>query len=107
MATDESIIVRVPFSGNEYPVRVAKGSDAEGYIRRVKDTIEQKIKQYKARYPVNRTENAGGSELSELDYVKMMSIQAVFETIALESENKKFEDRIQRLINRLDEYLKD
>jgi cell division protein ZapA len=105
MATDESIIVRVPFLGNEYPVRVAKGTDEEGHIRKVKDTIEQKISQYKARYPVNCTENAGGSELGESDYVKMMSIQAVFETIALESRNKKFEDKIKQLINKLDEYL--
>jgi cell division protein ZapA (FtsZ GTPase activity inhibitor) len=105
MAADESIIVRVPFSGSEYPVRFVRGADEEGYIRKVKDTIEQKISQYKERYPVNGTKNAEGSELGESDYIKMMSIQAVFETIVLESKYKKFEDQIKQLINELDTYL--
>ncbi|HCO68852.1 MAG TPA: cell division protein ZapA [Dysgonomonas sp.] len=63
--------------------------------------IEKKTTQYR-----NYFSGAGSDKLLEQDYLAMTSIQALSETVELDSENKHFQNRIKSLISELDSYLK-
>jgi cell division protein ZapA (FtsZ GTPase activity inhibitor) len=63
--------------------------------------IEKKTNQYR-----NYFSGSGSEHLQASDYLTMTAIQALSETEGLEAENKMFEDKVQSLIDELDEYLK-
>lgn len=63
--------------------------------------IEKKTNQYRKHFA-----ESGSKSLLEGDYLAMTTIQALSETEALIAENKIFEDKVQSLIDELDEYLK-
>ena len=96
---NEHIEFTVQLSGRPYTLKVRK--EDEGHIRNAVKVIGRKVSQYRQSFS-----GIEQSELEELDYVNMASIQAVSESVSLELKNKIFEDKIKALLNELDEYLK-
>lgn len=96
---DEKFLITLEIDGRTYPVRI-KRSEEEAY-RKAAKTIKDKMNQYRVKFGTN-------PDLNSQDMMAMTTIQALVENFSLGEKNytKPFEDKIQSLINELDEYLR-
>lgn len=97
---DEKFLLTLEIAGRRYPLKIKK-SDEQAF-RDAAKKINTKINQYRVAY------GGESSNMTTQDYVAMTAIQALAENFSLGDKNntKPFEDKIDSLINELDDYLK-
>lgn len=96
---DEEFVINLKIEDTRYPLRI-KRSEEEVY-RRAASEIDYKLGQYKSHF-------TGDSfhVLESKDYMAMTAVQAVAEKAEHEIRAEKYEEKVQGLVNLLDEYLK-
>ena len=97
---DEKFLLTLEIAGRKYPLRI-KRSDEHAF-REAAKRINIKINQYRVAYGGNN------SPMTTQDFLAMTAIQALAENFTLGNKNntKPFEDKIDSLIDELDDYLK-
>ena len=97
---DEEFLLTLKISGKHLPPLKIKRSDEEAF-RDAEKKINTKINRY-------RTAFGDDSSIDANDLMAMIAIEALVENFSLRNKNntKPFEDKIDSLINELDEYLK-
>ncbi|NLJ01751.1 MAG: cell division protein ZapA [Bacteroidales bacterium] len=97
---DEKFLLTLEIAGRKYPLRI-KRSDEQAF-REAAKRINIKINQYRVAYGGNN------SPMTTQDFLAMTAIQALAENFTLGNKNntKPFEDKIDSLIDELDDYLK-
>ena len=100
MMGDEKFLLTLKIAGRKYPLKI-KQSEEEAF-RDAEKKIEKRISQYRIKY------GGASSSLTIQDIVVMTAIQALAENFSLTDKNntKPFEDKIDSLIDELDNYLK-
>lgn len=96
---DDKFLLTLEIDGRKYPLKVKRSE--EGIFRNAAKTINTKVNQYRIAFGENSGMNAQ-------DYMAMTAIQALAENHNLGDKNytKPFEDKINSLLNELDDYLK-
>ena len=97
---DEKFLLTLEIAGRKYPLKINR-SDEEAF-RAAEKMINIKINQYRVALGGEK------SNLTTQDFVAMTAIQALAENYTLSDKNntKPFEDKIDSLINVIDNYLK-
>lgn len=97
---DEKFLLTLTIDGRNYPLKINRSE--EQAFRNAAKKINNKINQYRVTF------GGDNSNLNAQDYMAMTAIQALVENFSLGEKNdtKPMEDKIQRIINELDDYLK-
>ncbi|MDD2245910.1 MULTISPECIES: cell division protein ZapA [Proteiniphilum] len=97
---DEKLLLTLEIAGRRYPLKIELSE--EQAFREAAKKINSKINQYRVAY------GGGNSNLTTQDFMAMTAIQALAENFSLGDKNntKPFEDKIDSLINELDNYLR-
>jgi len=95
----EHFIITLRIMDRVYRLKVRRKD--EKIYRDAAVAIEKKTTQYR-----NYFAGADSKKLLERDYLAMTAIQALSETVELETDNKLFTDKVKSLIDELDLYLK-
>lgn len=95
----EHFIITLRVFDRSYRLRINR-KDEKKY-RDAAVAIEKKTNQYRKHFA-----ESSSKSLLERDYLTMTTIQALSETEDIIAENEIFENKVQSLINELDEYLK-
>ena len=97
---DEKFLLTLEVAGRKYPLKIKK-SDEQSF-REAAKRINTKINQYRVAY------GGANPDITTQDYMAMTAIQALAENFSLGERNdtKPYEDKINSLINELDNYLK-
>ena len=97
---DEKFLLTLTIDGRNYPLKISRSE--EQAFRDAAKKINNKINQYRVTF------GGDNSNLNAQDYMAMTAIQALVENFSLGEKNytKPMEDKIQRLIIELDDYLK-
>ncbi|MDD4009030.1 MAG: cell division protein ZapA [Fermentimonas sp.] len=96
---DEKFLLTLEVAGRRYPLKVKRSE--EQAFRTAAKQIDIKVNQYRVAFGAN-------PNLTTQDFMAMAAIQALAENFSLGDKNntKPFEDKIDSLINELDNYLK-
>ena len=94
------IFIDIRDRGRKYPLKIKRSE--EQAFREAAKRINIKINQYRVAY------GGASSSMTTQDFVAMTAIQALAENVTLGNKNntKPFEDKIDSLIDELDNYLK-
>ncbi len=96
---DEEFLLTLEVAGRRYPLRIKRSE--EQAFRTAAKQIDIKVNQYRVAFGNN-------PKLSTQDFMAMTAIQALAENFSLGDKNntKPFEDKIDLLIDELDNYLR-
>jgi cell division protein ZapA (FtsZ GTPase activity inhibitor) len=97
---DEKFLLTLEVAGRKYPLKIKKSEEQS--FREAAKRINTKINQYRVAY------GGANPDITTQDYMAMTAIQALAENFSLGERNdtKPYEDKINSLINELDNYLK-
>lgn len=96
---DDKFLLTLEIDGRKYPLKIDRSQ--EGVFRDAAKKINAKVNQY-------RIAVGGNSGMTAQDFIAMTAMQILVENQNLVDKNytKPFEDKINSLINELDNYLK-